>query len=216
MAGTRPIRVALADDHTMVRESLARVLEESGKIQIVGEAGDGQQTLAMVETCLPDVVVLDYSMPDHNATHLIEVLLRTRPELKVLVLTVHENVHYAVRVLESGAHGYLIKSAAVEALVDAIAAVCQGRIYLAPGMSQEVLQHLRRPRRERVGLDALSQREFDFLRIFGAGKSLQQCAAEMQIGVSTASTYRARIMEKLNLKTTAELIRFALEQGIVG
>jgi DNA-binding NarL/FixJ family response regulator len=200
----------------MVRKSLARVLEESGDIQIVGEAGDGQQALAMVQACTPDVVVLDYSMPDHDATYLIEVLLRTHPGLKVLVLTVHENVHYAVRVLESGAHGYLIKSAAVEALVEAITTVCQGGIYLPPRMSQEVLQHLRRPKRERVGLDALSQREFDFLRIFGAGKSLQQCAKEMQIGVSTASTYRARVMEKLNLKTSAELIRFALEEGIVG
>jgi DNA-binding NarL/FixJ family response regulator len=216
MAGLSPIRVALADDHTMVRESLARVLAASGAIEIVGEAGDGAQTLAMVEKTSPDVVVLDYSMPDHDPAHLIQTLLRARPEIKILVLTVHENVHYAVRVLEAGAHGYLIKSEAVEALVDAIAAVCSGRIYLSPAMSQEVLQHLRRPRRERVGLEALSQREFDFLRIFGAGNSLQQCAKEMNVSVSTASTYRARIMEKLKLKTTAELIRFALEQNIVG
>jgi DNA-binding NarL/FixJ family response regulator len=216
MAGLSEIRVALADDHTMVRESLARVLEESGRIQVVGKAGDGQEALAIVEACSPDVVVLDYSMPEHDPPQLIRTLLKRRPRIKILVLTVHENVHYAVRVLEAGAHGYLIKSEAVEALVDAIIAVCSGRIYLSEAMSQEILQHLRRPRRDRVGLDALSQREFDFLRIFASGKSLQECAREMKISVSTASTYRARILEKLNLKSTAELIRFALEEGIAG
>jgi DNA-binding NarL/FixJ family response regulator len=215
MTASSFIRVVLADDHTMVREALARILEESGKISVVAQANDGGQTLEAVKSAQPDVVVLDYSMPKHDATHVIEKLLRLDPQIKILVLTVHESIHYAVRVLETGAHGYLIKSAAVDELVDAITAVRHGRIYLSSKLSQDVLQHLRRPKRERVGLEALSQREFDFLRMLGTGKSLQQCAKEMKIGTSTASTYRARIMEKLNLRTTAELIRFALEHGIV-
>jgi len=147
---------------------------------------------------------------------IIERLLRDDPQLKILVLTVHENIHYAVRVLESGAHGYLIKAAAVAELVNAIEAVHRGEMFISPAIATPVLQHLRRPRRERIGLESLSEREFAFLRHIGAGKSLQECARLMNVSPSTASTYRARILEKLNLQSTQELIRFALEHSIVG
>ncbi|MCA9152652.1 MAG: response regulator transcription factor [Planctomycetales bacterium] len=209
------IRILLADDHTMVRESLARVLESSGAITVVGETGDSQQMLEMVGRLKPDMVILDYSMPNHDPASQISELLRIYSRLKILVLTVHQNIQYAVRVLEHGAHGYLIKSAAVEELVDAIKSICAGSIYLSAELQQEVLLHMRRPRSERLGLDALSPREFDFLRLFAGGKSLQQCARSMDISISTASTYRARILDKLNLKTNSELIRFALEHDIV-
>ena len=213
---TSPVRIVLADDHEMVREALARILEESGKIKIVAQASDGAEALDAVRIHQPEAIVLDYSMPNQDAPQVIERLLRLSPGLRILVLTVHENIHYAVRVLESGAHGYLIKSAAVDELVEGIDTVSQGRVYISPRVSQEVLDHLRRPKRERIGLESLSQREFDFLRILGAGKTLQQCAKQMNISTSTASTYRSRIMEKLNLTSTAELIRFALEHDVVG
>lgn len=210
------IRVVLADDHSMVREALARILDDSGVVTVVGQASDGSQVVQIVETTNPDCVVLDYSMPNLDAPAATDALLRREANVKILVLTVHENIHYAIRVLESGAHGYLIKSAAVEELVEAIKVVHSGGIYISPKVSDEVLQHLRRPKRERVGLEALSHREFDLLRILGAGKTLQQCAQQMRVSTSTVSTYRARLMEKLNLESTAELIRFALEQNIVG
>ena len=216
MSDDRPIRVVLADDHTMVRAALARVLEDSGKICVVAQAEDGPGAIAAVRTTRPHVLVIDYSMSGSDAPEVIESLLPVVPDLKVLVLTVHENVHYAVRVLENGAHGYLVKSAAVEELVAAIEAVRLGRIYLSASVSQEVLRHMCRPRRERVGLESLSPREFDFLRIVASGKSLQDCAEDMKVSVSTASTYRSRVMEKLSLRSTAELIRFALEHDIVG
>lgn len=216
MLSGRRIRVVLADDHSMVREALARILEDSGAVTVVGQASDGLQVMRTVETTHPECVVLDYSMPNLDAPAVIETLLRRQASLKILVLTVHENIHYAIRVLESGAHGYLIKSAAVDELVEAIKVVHGGGIYISPKVSDEVLQHLRRPKRERVGLEALSQREFDLLRILGAGKTLQQCAQQMKVSTSTASTYRARVMEKLNLESTAELIRFALEHNVVG
>ncbi len=211
-----PIRVVLADDHEMVREALARILEESGKVRVVAQASDAAQALDSVRASQPEVVVLDYSMPSEDAPTVIEKLVRLSPEIKILVLTIHENIHYAVRVLEAGAHGYLIKSAAVDELVEGIETVHQGDIYISPRVSSEVLQHLRRPKRERVGLGSLSQREFDLLRLVGAGKTLQQCAKQMNISTSTASTYRGRIMEKLNLTSTAELVRFALENDVVG
>ncbi len=210
------INVVLADDHAMVRQALARILEDSGRICVVAQAGGGNQAVDEVRRTKPQVVVLDYSMGDRDAPGVIEQLLREQPTIRILVLTVHENLHYAVRVLEAGAHGYMIKSAAVDELVDAIQAVHRGRIYVSPAVSSAVLESLRKPKRERVGVEALSQREFDFLRHLGAGRSLAECSKQMNISTSTASTYRARILEKLNLKTTQELIRFALEHQIDG
>ena len=210
------IRVVLADDHAMVRESLARVLQDSGPFDVVGQACDGAELLTIAAEHAPQCVVLDYSMPRLDAPRAIEKLLARHPQLKVLVLTVHENVHYAVRALEAGAHGYLIKSAAVDELAKAIQVVVHGEVYLSPKVAQEVWQQLRRPRKSRQGLDSLSQREFDVLRILASGVSLQECARQLHVSTSTISTYRARLLEKLQLQTTAELIRFALEHNIVG
>jgi DNA-binding NarL/FixJ family response regulator len=216
MSGQGTIRVVLADDHAMVREALAQILEESGSIRVVGQASNGPEALEAAAQARPDVIVLDYSMPGLDAASAIEALLRRLPSLKILVLTVHENIHYAVKVLESGAHGYVIKSAAVAELVEAIQSVSAGEVYISPKVSQRVIQHLRRPKRDRVGLEALSQREFELLRVLGAGMSLKECARALNISTSTASTYRTRLMDKLHLKTTAEVIRFALENDIVG
>jgi DNA-binding NarL/FixJ family response regulator len=210
------IRVLLADDHAMVREALAQILDESGWLRVVGQASDGPQTLDLAARTRPDVLVLDYSMPQLDTPADISALLRRWPQLKVLVLTVHENIHYAVKVLESGAHGYVVKSAAVAELVEAIKAVSEGEIYISPKLSQRVIQQLRRPKKDRVGLEALSQREFELLRVLGAGLSLKECARHLNISTSSASTYRTRLMEKLGLGSTAEIIRFALENDIVG
>jgi DNA-binding NarL/FixJ family response regulator len=208
------VSVVLADDHAMVRESLARVLEDSGRVVVKGQANDGRELLNVVRREQPDCVVLDYSMPELDGPTAIEQLLSQHKHLKLLVLTVHENVHYAVRAIEAGAHGYMIKSAAVDELVAAIDSVSRGEVYISPKVAQEVWSHLRRPKRAREGLEALSGREFDALRTLGSGMSLQECAKEMKVSVSTVSTYRARILDKLNLSNTAELIRFAVEHHL--
>jgi DNA-binding NarL/FixJ family response regulator len=210
------IRVVLADDHGMVREALAQILQESGCISVVGQAADGTQIIDTTVKAQPDVLVLDYTMPQLDTPSMIASLVKLQPQLKILILTVHESIHYAVKALESGAHGYVIKSAAVAELVEAINTVFHEGVYISPKVSQRVIQHLRRPKKERVGLEALSQREFEILRILGAGMSLKECAHHLNITTSSASTYRARLMEKLNLHTTAELIRCALENGLVG
>jgi DNA-binding NarL/FixJ family response regulator len=216
MTSQEPIRVVLADDHAMVREALAQILNESGRIQVVGQAADGAEALAVAAETKPNVMVLDYTMPKLGATAVIETLLNRFPELKILILTVHENIHYAVKVLETGAHGYVVKSAAAAELVEAIEAVSGGEVFISTKVSKGVLQHLRRPKKDRQGLEALSQREFDLLRVLGAGLGLKECAKQLDISTSSASTYRTRLMEKLNLKNTAEIIRFALENDIVG
>jgi DNA-binding NarL/FixJ family response regulator len=212
----RPVRAVLADDHTMVREALARILADSGRVEIVGQAGSGSEALEVIGRTRPDVVVLDYSMPGTPALEVIASVTRDHPGVKVLVLTVHESIHYAVRVLECGAQGYVLKSAAAQELLEAISAVDQGEIYISPRVSQRVIHQLRRPKTERSGLESLSQREFDVLRVLGSGMNLKECARLLDISISTASTYRSRLMEKLNLRSTAEIIRFALENDIVG
>jgi len=211
----QPISVILADDHAMVRESLARVLDACGEISVVGQVGDGIELVKLAKQIRPDCLVMDYSMPRHEPTEVIKQLLGDFKSLKILVLTVHENVHYAVRTLEAGAHGYLIKSAAVDELVDAIRTIKDGDVYISKKISPDVWTLLRRPRGKRDGLESLSQREFDVLRILGGGASLQQCAQQLRVSVSTVSTYRGRVLEKLNLNTTSDLVRFAIENGLV-
>lgn len=209
-----PISVILADDHEMVRESLARVLNSCDEINVVGQVGCGSELVGKVREARPECLVMDYSMPSHEPVEVIKQLLAEFKNLKVLVLTVHENIHYAVRTLEAGAHGYLIKSAAVEELVDAIGMIKRGDVYISRKISPEVWSLLRRPKRKRDGVEALSQREFDVLRILGSGESLQDCAKKLNVSVSTVSTYRARILEKLNLENTSEIVRFAIENKL--
>src|SRR5438105_1144221 len=175
MAAAHIIRVALADDHAMVREALSRILQDSSGILVVGQAADGAETLALVAKTQPDVLVLDYSMPGQDATTAVKSLLGLHPPLKIVILTVHQNIHYAVKILESGAHAFVVKSAAVGELVEAIQAVSHGEIYISPKVSQGVMSQLCRPRKARVGLETLSQREFELLRLLGAGMSLKEC-----------------------------------------
>ncbi len=208
--------MTLADDHVMVREALSQILEASESIEVVGQADDGAAALALIRETLPDVAVLDYSMPALDTLSILEWVVKQAPDTKVIVLTVHENLHYAVKVLEAGAHGFVVKSGAVQELVDAIRSVRAGDVYISPKVSQKVLQHLRTPKKSRGGLDDLSQREFELLRALGAGSSLKECARRLKITTSTASTYRSRLMEKLELETTAEIIRYAIEHDIVG
>lgn len=215
MSLLNPISVVLADDHAMVRESLARVLESSGEVRVLAQAGNGRELIERVAEHRPDCLVMDFSMPHHDAPEVIVQLLKDYPKLRILVLTVHENVHYAVRTLEAGAQGYLIKSAAVDELVEAIRTVHAGDVYISRKISPDVWSQIRRPKRDREGLPSLSKREFDVLRLLGSGVSLQECAQQLDLSNSTVSTYRTRILEKLNLHSTAELIRFAIEQGVV-
>ncbi len=214
--GRREIRVLLADDHELVREGLAQILEDTPGIRVAGQAGRAAEAVDLALELRPDLVLLDYSMPDLDAPSTIGRLRERLPDVKVLIVTVHESIHYAVRALECGAHGYVVKSAAVQELVDAVRTVDEGEVFISPKISQKILENLRNPKRgDRVGIAALSPREFELLRMLGSGMGLKECARRLDVTTSTASTYRARLMEKLHLTTTAEIIRFAIEQDIV-
>lgn len=211
------IRVAIVDDHAMVRQALASVLADVQELEIVAQGESTSDAMRIVRSDpRPEVLVLDYNMPGGGALPVLEEVARTGSDVRVLVLTVHESRHYAIRVFEAGAKGFLVKSSAVDELMDAIHAVRRGQIYITPRMSHDVIDQLRRPRRARVGIDALSTREFELLRILGAGRGLKEAALHLKISVSTASTYRARLLKKLNLSSTSELIRFAIDHGLAG
>jgi DNA-binding NarL/FixJ family response regulator len=208
-------RVLLADDHVMVREALSHLLHETHGLDVVGQVGDGNEAVRLARSLRPDVIVLDYSMPGTDTPAVVKKLRGELPDSKVLILTVHENVHYAVRSLGSGAHGYVIKAAATRELAKAIQTVRAGKTYVSPGIAEQVQEYMERPKKP-MGLEALTEREFGLLRGLVSGKSLKQCARDAGIGVTTAATYRARLMKKLHLDSTAAIIRFALENGITG
>ena len=214
MIASQRIRVALVDDHSMVREALAMVLNAETDIEVVAQGGSCEETEAILDANEIDVLVLDYNLPDGSALDVLARLEEQGRELRVLVLTIHDSVHYALRTLKAGACGFLIKSSAVEELVSAIRCVWDGDTYVTPKYRGRVLSQTRKPRSHRTGLGSLSDREFLILRELAAGKSLKETAFTHNIGISTVSTYRSRIMKKLRLDTTSELIRFALENGI--
>ncbi len=211
----KKIRVLLADDHAMVRDGLCRVLEDTDDIVVVGQADNGLTALRLAKKTEPDVAVLDYTMPKLDGLAATQRILNLLPKTKILILTVHDNIQFAVRILEAGAHGFLLKEEAADQLITAIRDVNTGKIPISPTIMEKLTARLRRGAKDKVGLDSLSPREFELLRHLGSGKSIRESASSMCISESTASTYRSRLLEKLGLKTTGDLIRFALEKGIV-
>lgn len=209
------IRLVLADDHAMVRESLARVLESEATISVVGQAGNGTELKKIVAREKPDFLVMDYSMPDHRTVDAIKDFLATWPKMRIVVLTVHENVHYAIHVLNAGAHGYLIKAAAVDELLRAIETVRHGNVYVSRQIADTVWHQRNSGKAGTAGIGLLSAREFEVLKLLAEGKTLQECSNQLDVKVSTVSTYRRRIMDKLGLQTNSELVRFAIQNDLV-
>lgn len=208
------IRVILADDHKMVRTGLRRLLSDFPEISVVDEVTTGDQLLARAARQDVDVAVADVSMPGPGIVDLIRALRTKAPRLKVLVLSMHPEEQYAVRVLRAGASGYLNKEQPGEELAEAIRTANAGRRYVSPALAQALAASL--DREGTASVEDLSDRELEVLRLLGAGKSGKQIAAQLQVSPKTVSTYRARLLEKLNLRTTADLIRFALERGLSG
>ena len=211
----KKIKVLLADDHVMVREGLCRILEEPDDISVVGQADNGRTAIKLAIQTEPDVVVLDYVMPELDGFGATEQIRGLLPNTKVLILTVHDNIHFAVRVLEAGAHGFLLKEEAPAQLIAAVRRVHAGKIPISPKIMEKLMARVRHGKQTKAGLDALSTREFQLIRHLGSGKNLRESARLMCVSESTASTYRGRVLKKLGLKTTGNLIRFALENRLV-
>lgn len=207
------IRVLIADDHPVVRRGLVQIVSAESDMAVVGEAANVQELLALARKERHDVVLLDISMPGRNGLEAIKELKQERPQLPILVLSMHPEDQYAVRALKLGAAGYMTKESVPEELVRALRKVISGGRYISPSLAEKlavtVAAGADRP------YETLSDREYQVLCMIASGKVITQIAAELSLSVKTISTYRARILEKMSMRTNAELTRYAIENRLV-
>jgi two-component system invasion response regulator UvrY len=208
------IRILLADDHRVVREGIRRLLEERNGFTVVGEAASVSELLAKLRETAADVLILDIAMPGPGIVETLRQIKQIQPRARSLVLTAYPEVDYAVRVLRAGSAGYLTKDRSLEQLTEAIRRVYRGGMYVSPSLGEVLAARLGRGEAGPPH-GALSDREFQVLRGLARGESLKSIAARLAVSPKTVSTYRSRILEKLGLGTNAELVRYALEQGLL-
>ena len=208
------IRILIADDHTVARRGLVQVVAEEPGMRVVGEASNGQElfTLLLQQPC--DLVVLDISMPGRSGLDVLRQLKHERHGLPVLVLSMHSEEQYAVRALKTGAAGYMTKESAAEELLKAIKKVASGGRYISPSLAERLALDLT-ARADRPSHETLSHQEFRVLCLIACGKSVSEIATELSLSVKTVSTYRARILEKMSMKSNVELIRYAIQNRLV-
>jgi DNA-binding NarL/FixJ family response regulator len=213
---TVPIRVLLADDHTLVRESLAGLLQAAGGIQVVAQAADGVAAVAAAQTCRPDVVVVDISMPRLNGIDVIRRLRSEVPDARVLVLTMHEEHEYVLHAVRAGAAGYLLKEAATAELIAAVRNLHAGRGHFSPQAALALAAQIQHPGRE---LDdpyqALTSREREVFHLIVEGQTTKEIARRLDISTKTADNHRFRVLNKLAVRNTAELVRYAVRHGLL-
>ena len=208
------IRALIADDHAVVRQGLRQILLETTDMVVTGEAANGPEALERARAGGYDVVVLDITMPGRSGLEALKEIKEARPKLPVLVLSMHPEDQFAVRVLKSGASGYMTKESAPEELVGAVKKVLAGGRYVSPALAEKMASYLAidtpNPPHER-----LSDREFTVLRMIASGKTVSQIAVELSLSVKTVSTYRTRILEKMGMASNAELTHYAIKNQLV-
>lgn len=207
------IRVAIADDHPLVRRGLRSLIAEHSDLEVVAEADSGDALLRSLRDLRADVVLLDVTMPGPGFLELTRTLLARWPSLRVLVISAHAEEPYALKALQAGASGYLTKDRSAAEMVTAIRRVAEGRRYLTSTVADRLAA--RAAGEGSDGADALSIREFEVLVLLASGKSLKEVGVELGVSPKTVSTYRARVLDKLGLKSTADLIRYAIAGGLV-
>jgi two-component system response regulator NreC len=210
---SQKIRILLADDHPVVRQGFRLILSAHSDMEIVGEAGDGRQAVEMAERLKPDIVVMDVAMPGLNGIEATRRLLELVPHTRVLALSMHKDSVYVREILRAGAKGYLLKDSIDHDLLAAVRSVGRGEAYLSPAISDGVLDDYRRHVSD--PLDLLTSREREVLQMIAEGKTNKDIAALLNLSVYTVDAHRGRIMEKLNLHSTSELVRFAMRKGLV-
>ena len=207
------LRVVVVDDHAVVREGLKRIISEGQNMTVSAEAGGGNEAVEVVKRTPCDAVVLDITMPDKNGLEVLKEIHEVNPRLPVLVLSMHAEDQYAVRTLRAGAAGYLTKETAPTKLVEAIRKVVRGGKYVSPSLAEKLVFDLDRESKQPHEL--LSDREYQVLCMIASGKTVSGIATELTLSVKTVSTYRSRILEKLDMANNAELTRYAIKAGLV-
>lgn len=208
------IRVLIVDDHPAMRRGLREIISDATEMDVIAEAGNAAQALEQVRKVRPDVVLMDISMPGRSGLEALADIKVEQPELPVLICSIHAESEYALRALRGGAAGYIPKDSDPEELITALHKVVSGRRYITPALA-ELLAADAGGDLTHAPHESLSNREYEVLRAVATGKSMSQIADEMSLSVKTISTYRSRILEKLHVATTAEMIRYALEHKLV-
>jgi len=207
------IRVLIADDHTLVRDGLRHILESAHGFEVAGEAADSAGALALVRTHEAEVILLDLSMPGRSGLDMIKQIKDEKPALRILVLTMHAEEQYAVRAFKSGASGYLTKESASAELVSAVTKIAVGGVYVSLTMAEKFALNLNAPQTA-LPHQQLSDREFDVFKRLVAGVSISEIANQLCVSSKTVSTYKTRVMEKLQISTEAALIRYAIKHRL--
>lgn len=208
------IKLLIADDHAVVREGLKRILHEIPEVEVAGETETGEETLKRLFSEEWDLVILDLSLPGSSGLEILKIVKHKQPKLPVLILSMHSEDQFAVRVLKAGASGYLTKESAPDELVKAIRKIMSGGKYVTPTLAEKLASNIS-PESDRPPHEMLSDREFQVIRMLAQGKAVKEIAEELALSVKTVSTYRMRALEKLNVHSNAQLIHYAIENGLV-
>lgn len=208
------IRIVIADDHAIVREGLKRIVAGASDMQVAGEAADGTQVMQRVRELEFDILVLDLSMPGRSGMELIRLVRSEKPRLRILVLSMHQELQYAVRAIKSGASGYLTKESAPSQLEQAIRKIAGGGAFVTPEVAEQLALGAM-PGSESHPHETLSDREFEVFRLLAAGVSVTEIASRLKLSVKTVSTHKANLMQKMGLQNASELIRYAIRHGLV-
>jgi two-component system invasion response regulator UvrY len=208
------IRVLVVDDHTLVRAGLCRLLDSEEGIEVVGETGSGREAVELCQKLKPDVVLLDYSLPDIDGLETTSRIVPLKTGASILILTMYANEEYAIRVIRAGASGFVVKGAAPEDLLTAVRKVARQGTYISPAIMDKMVGRMGQPEGE-APESSLSDREMQVLIRLARGSTTREVAEELCLSVSTVETYRSRILEKLNLRNNSDLTRFAIRRGLI-
>jgi two-component system invasion response regulator UvrY len=208
------IKIIIADDHPIVRAGMKQIISEASDLMVADEASDGHKLLSKIRAENFDVVILDITMPHMDGLDVLKQLKIEKPKLPVIVLSIHPEDQYALRVLKAGASGYVTKASAPDELINAIRKVFRGGKYISPAIAEKLVFQLDSDFKE-MPHEALSDREYQVLCMLASGKTVTEIADELALSVKTVSTYRARILEKMDMKNNAELIHYAVQNKLV-
>jgi two-component system response regulator NreC len=214
----RKIRVALADDHKLMRSGLRVLLEQQQDLTVVGEASDGREAVTLVSSQKPDVLVMDIGMPNLNGIEAASQITQNHPNISIVMLSMHSDESYVLRALKAGAKGYLLKDSAETDLIRAVHSVAEGKSFFSPAVSRVLLDdYVRKLKRSGTEdpYDLLTPREREILQLVAEGKSNKDIAQLLNLSVYTVETHRSNVMEKLNLHGVPELILYAVRKGII-
>jgi two-component system response regulator NreC len=210
------VRVILADDHTIVRHGLSKLLQQEEGMEVIAQAQDGYSTVELTRELSPDMVIMDIGMPDLNGIEATRQIVRDFPQVKVIGLSMHSGRKFVIEMLKAGASGYLLKDCALEELTTAIRTVVAGKIYLSPSITDVVVENYVRHSSEKDGsaFSTLSQREREVLQLMAEGKTTKQIARHLHISPKTVEGHRLRLMTKLNMDSVAKLTKYAIQEGL--